>query len=76
MGIPVGPRALGLEEALGRVLALDPEGNVVTHVEVSERRFLTGVYNRRCIVLRGDLGRTVPSVTLPALDGHRAHGAR
>lgn len=76
MGIPLQPGSPGLDEALARVLALDPEGNVVTHVEVSERLLLTGIFNRRCVVLRGDLSRTVASVTLPTPEGHHTHGAR
>jgi hypothetical protein len=76
MGIPLQPGSPGLDEALARVLALDPEGNVVTHAEVSERLLLTGIFNRRCVVLRGDLSRTVASVTLPTPEGYHTHGAR
>jgi len=58
-----------VDDALAQILALDAEGNAVAAVEVREERLLTGVYNRRCVVVRGDLVRTIGTITLP-MPGH------
>ena len=55
--------------------ALDPEGNVVANADVRWRRLVTGVYNRRCVEVRGDLARTVSTIRLPGPPGHEGHGA-
>jgi len=62
-----------VREAIGQIRALDAEGNVVTNVQVVSRDLVTGVYNRRCIEVRGDLARTVTTVVLPAPPGHHGH---
>jgi hypothetical protein len=73
LGLPLRAGHPEMQEALGEILALDREGNVVIDAEVSEERFATGIYNRHCLRVRGDLGRTIPTVTLPAPPGHHAH---
>jgi hypothetical protein len=72
-GVPTADADAALEKALAQILALDAEGDVVTNAEVSSWAFLTGVYNRRCIQVRGDLARTVRVITLPASPGHLGH---
>jgi hypothetical protein len=62
-----------VREALDEILALDREGNVVVDAEVSEERFATGLYNRHCVRVRGDLGRAISTIRLPAPPGHHAH---
>jgi len=64
-GLPLAAGEPDLREALAQVLALDAEANVVANAEVRWRRLVTGVYNRRCVEVRGDLARTVPTVTIP-----------
>ncbi len=59
--------------ALAQLRAIDAEADVVTDVQVDEERFVTGVYDRRCVVLRGDVGREVTTVTLPRSPGHEHH---
>lgn len=73
-GVPTGGGEGTLDEAFARVLALDEEGNVVTDAVVREERVITGVFNRRCILVSGDLGRSVTTLTLPG--HHHDHDAR
>jgi hypothetical protein len=68
-GLPLDAGEPGLREAVAQVLALDPEGNALTNAEERWQRLVTGLYNRRCVEVRGDLARAVPSVTLP-MPGH------
>lgn len=58
-------------EAVAQLTALDEEANGLADAELRTERVTTGVYNRRCVVVRGDLVRTISSVTLPMPEGHR-----
>ena len=58
-----------VDDALAQILALDAEGNGVANVDVRVEELLTGVYDRRCVVVRGDLVRTIGTITLP-VPGH------
>ncbi len=60
-GLPLDAGEPELREAVAQVLALD----ALTNAEVRWQRLVTGLYNRRCVEVRGDLARVVPSVTLP-----------
>ena len=73
LGLATGAGAGTLDEAMAAILSQDDEGNVVSAASVSEERVTTGVFNRHCVVVRGDLGRTVTTLTLPAPAGHH-HG--
>jgi hypothetical protein len=73
IGIPLHQGDPDVREALRQVLALDREGNVVANAELRWHRILTGIYNRRCIEVRGDLARTISTVRLPAPPGHERH---
>jgi hypothetical protein len=66
LGIPVGGSEGTLNEALARVLAQDIEGNVVTEAVILEERITTGLVNWRCLIMRGDLGRSITTITVPA----------
>jgi len=72
-GLPLGTGEPDLREAVAQVLALDAEANAVANAEVHWRRLVTGVYNRRCVEVRGDLARTVSTLTIPMPSGHGAH---
>jgi hypothetical protein len=73
VGVRVSGSTPTLREALDQILALDPEGDVVVDADVTLGRFVTGLYNRRCITVRGDLARMIPTLTLPAPAGHHGH---
>ena len=70
LGVPFRAGAPALTEAVAQILAADPEGNVVTGAEVTWSELVTGVYNRRCVEVRGDLARMVSTLRLPAPAGH------
>ncbi|HUE29936.1 MAG TPA: hypothetical protein VMR79_03630 [Verrucomicrobiae bacterium] len=72
-GLPLAPGEPELHEAVAQMLALDAEANAVVNAEVRWRRVVTGVYNRRCVEVRGDLARTVSTLTIPMPSGHGAH---
>jgi hypothetical protein len=75
LGIPLGTERVDMRDALARVLALDGEGDVVTNAEVRVQRVMTGVYNRQCVEVRGDLARTIRTITVPSLHepGEQGH---
>jgi hypothetical protein len=75
LGVPLGTERVDMRDAVGRILALDGEGNVVTNAEVRVQRVMTGVYNRQCIEVRGDLARTIRTITVPSLHepGEQGH---
>jgi hypothetical protein len=73
LGVPVQPGDPDLREALGAVLALDPEGDVVADARITWRRLVTGVYNRRCVEVRGDLARSITTIQIP-MPAHEGHG--
>jgi len=75
LGVPFRAGAPALSEAVAQILAADPEGNVVTRAEVTWSELVTGIYNRRCVEVRGDLARMVSTLRLPAPAGH-ARGSR
>jgi hypothetical protein len=74
LGLPLADGEPRLQDALAEILALDAEGNVVVNAEVRWRRLVTGVYNRRCVEVRGDLARSLSTITLPAPPGHHHEG--
>jgi hypothetical protein len=73
LGVPLGAGTPDVHEALGEILALDREGNVVANAELRWDRLVTGVYNRRCVEVHGDLARTVSTIRLPAPPAHHGH---
>jgi hypothetical protein len=72
-GIPLRAGEPDVREALAGIMALDREGDVVANARVSWHQLVTGVYNRRCVEIRGDLARTVSTVRLPMPAGHGSH---
>jgi hypothetical protein len=73
LGLPLEDAPPTLQASLAQILALDREGDVVTNGEIVSEDFVTGLYNRRCIVVRGDLGRAIPQVRIPAATDHGGH---
>ena len=74
LGLPLADGEPRLQDALGEILALDAEGNVVVNAEIRWRRVVTGLYNRRCIEVQGDLARSLSTITLPMPSGHHHEG--
>jgi hypothetical protein len=72
-GISTSAAGPALKAAVAQILALDPEGDVVTNAEVSSSELVTGIYNRRCVQVRGDLARSVRVIAVPAPAGHHGH---
>ena len=72
VGVALGGGDPDLQEAVARVLALDPEGNALTNAHVRWEQIVTGVYNRRCLEVHGDLARTISTVAIP-MPGHGTH---
>jgi hypothetical protein len=68
LGVPLDAGDPDLREAIAGILALDREGNVVRNAEVRWHRLVTGVFNRRCVEVRGDLARSLSTITLPMLE--------
>ena len=60
----VGQR-LSIGDAIERVLASDPEGNAVMNARLSWHRMRTVIYDRDCLEVRGDLVRTIATITIP-----------
>jgi hypothetical protein len=73
IGVPLRAGTATVDEALAEVFARDGEGNVVTGLEIRSEHLVTGVYNRHCVTVRGDLARAISTVTLPMPAGHSAH---
>jgi len=70
LGISRQPGEPTIDEAVGLILALDREGDVLTNVDVSWHQLLTGVYNRTCVEVRADLGRAISTMVLPGTMHH------
>ena len=75
LGVPVGTGDPQLQEAVAQILAQDAEGDVVLNAEVRATVLVTGVYNRCCVEVEGDLARAVPTIAVPGPTGHGSHGA-
>jgi hypothetical protein len=70
-GIPLqSPATTSL---LPDLLKVDAEADVVAKARVTTESITTGIYNRTCVELVGDLGREVSVVRLPAVGGGHEH---
>jgi hypothetical protein len=69
-GVPLSSGDASLDEAVKEILARDTEGDVVTSAVVRWHTVTTGIYNRRCVEVQGDLGRLIPTLTLPLAHRH------
>lgn len=76
LGVPLRAGAPELREALAEMLAQDEEADVVLNADVRSWALMTGLYNRRCLEVRGDLSRVVPTIALPGSMQHGSHGDR
>jgi hypothetical protein len=70
LGMTLGASAAPMDEALHRLLGLDPEADALTDVRVESRQMSAGVFDRSCVTVQANLVRHIPVVTLPAPPGH------
>jgi hypothetical protein len=73
LGVPLQSGDPDVREAMAQILAHDAEGDVVTDVRLSSERVVTGFYNRRCVSVEGNLGRTIRVITVPMPASHHGH---
>jgi hypothetical protein len=69
-----GPPPPRVQDVVGTLLDRDDEAQVLADAEVRWDVVLTGIYNRRCVTVRGDLARPASTLLLPAPEGgHAGH---
>jgi hypothetical protein len=73
LGVPLKSGDPDVQEALAQILARDAEGDVVTDARLSSECIFLGLYNRRCVSVEGNLGRTIRVVTVPMPASHHGH---
>jgi hypothetical protein len=73
---PYGARSVdaGLPAMLAGLRARNPEADTLKDVEISWRGIHFLVVRAGCTYVRGDLGRTVPTIELPMLGDPSHHG--
>lgn len=62
-----------LNTAVARAIASVPEATLLTDVSVDATAFVTGVYNRGCLRVKGSAAKLVSSVVVPMPEGHHGH---
>ncbi len=66
-------RRASLADAVARAIASVPEATLLTDVQVDASAFVTGVYNRGCVRVKGSAAKLVSSVVVPMPDHHAHH---
>lgn len=66
-------RQASLDVAVARAIASVPEATLLTDVSVDAIAFVTGVYNRGCLRVKGSAAKLVSSVVVPMPEGHHSH---
>lgn len=62
-----------LARALAVALSSVPDATLLTDAEVATETLATGVYNRRCVRVRGSAARMVREVVVPMPEGQAHH---
>jgi hypothetical protein len=62
-----------VEDLVRGLIKSDPEADVLTNVQMGVSGVMTGVFNRVCFDVTGDLGREISVVRLPAVGGGHEH---
>jgi hypothetical protein len=70
LGMTLGSSAAPLDEAVRRLLGLDPEADALTEVRLESRLMSAGVFDRSCVTVQANVVRQIPVATLPAPPGH------
>jgi len=63
-------RQASLEAAVARAIASVPEATLLTDVQVDASAFVTLVYNRGCVRVKGSAAKLVSSVVVPMPEHH------
>jgi hypothetical protein len=76
LGIPVS--GVGSDDPitplLNELLSREPEATVLSEADVRWEHLAVGLYERQCVTLRGVLGRTMRTITIPGTtDAHGHH---
>ena len=66
-------RQASLADAVARAIATVPEATLLTDVEIDAHAFVTGVYNRGCVRVKGSAAKLVSSVVVPMPEDHHGH---
>ena len=77
LGIPLdGDSARDpLSPMLKELLSRDPEATVLSEADIRWDHLTLGVFERQCVTVRGVLGRTMRTITIPGgADAHGHHG--
>lgn len=61
------------QQPLREIFRIDPESDVLSHAQMTTESIATGVFNRICVELVGDLGREISVVRLPVVGDHEHH---
>ena len=73
LGVPVGDTSDDpVGEIVAELLAREPDATVLSDADVRWDHMALGLYERQCVTVRGVLGRTMPTITIPT--GADAHG--
>ena len=77
LGIPVGGVDAddSVAALLTELLSQEPDATVLSEAEIRWEHLAAGIYERQCVTLRGVLGRTMRTITIPGdADVHGHHG--
>ena len=75
LGVPIGGPQVDdpIAALVAELLAREPEATLLTDADVRWDHLSLGVYERECVVVRGILGRTMRTITIPSGAGGHAH---
>ncbi len=66
-------RRASLADAVARAIATVPEATLLTDVQIDANAFVTGVYNRGCVRVKGSAAKLVSSLVVPMPEHHGHH---
>lgn len=66
-------RRPSLENAIAQAIASVPEATLLTDVRIDATTFITGVYNRGCLRVKGTAAKLVSSLAVPMPEEHHGH---
>lgn len=75
LGIPTGEPLADdpIAPLVAELLVRDAEATLLSEADVRWDHLALGVYERQCVVVRGVLGRTMRTITIPSGAGAHAH---